>query len=123
MTWSQKSFKYWRRKPKYKNAVTTVNGIKYDSKFESKVGQDLEIQKKAGEIKDFDRQIPVDLYVNGIKITRYIVDFRVEHNDGTIEWIEAKGFPTPEWKLKARIFEATVIEKSNGKERYTVMTR
>jgi hypothetical protein len=34
------------------------------------------------------------------------VDFVVTHADGHEEWIEVKGFETPIWKLKKKLFEA-----------------
>lgn len=114
--WHQRRFKYWRRKPKYRNQVTTFGGRKYDSKFESKVAQDLEFQKRAGEIEEYEPQVNIPLYVYGVKITTYRADFRVFYKDGTEEIIEAKGFFTDYAKLKWRLFEAIYsVEKPNVK--------
>lgn len=52
-------------------------------------------------------QVSFNLVVNGHLICRYVVDFEVTKADGSIELIEVKGFETPEFKLKRKLFEAT----------------
>lgn len=84
----------------------TVGGIKYDSKFEGGYAQELIFEKAAGKIKDFQAHYKIDLCVNGYHICNYYVDFRIEHNDGTIEFVETKGRPSPEWAIKWKLFEA-----------------
>lgn len=93
----------WR---KYKNKRTTIKGIHYDSKFESKVGKDLEYRMMAKDIACFSRQVNFPLVVNGIKITTYRADFVVEHNDKSLEVVEAKGFLTDLGRIKLLLFEA-----------------
>ena len=44
--------------------------------------------------------------VNGIRITTHKVDFLVMTKKGKLEVNETKGFPTPEWNLKRKLFEA-----------------
>jgi len=34
------------------------------------------------------------------------MDFVVTHNDGSLEYVEVKGFQTEVWRLKWKIFEA-----------------
>ena len=96
------------QKWKYGNSKkTVVNGIRYDSKFEGSEAKDLELLKKAGEIKDFQAHYKIPLKINGFLIANYYVDFRIEHNDGTIEYRETKGWPITEvWKMKWKILEA-----------------
>lgn len=77
-----------------------------DSKFEAGKAQELELLKKAKEIKDFQEQVKIALVVNGFHICNYYIDFVVEHNDGEIEYIETKGYATDVWKLKWKLFEA-----------------
>ena len=88
---------------------------KYDSRFEAGVAQELELRKRAHDIKDFKEQVTIPLAVNGYHICNYRIDFVIEHNDGTIEYLEAKGFSTPVWKLKWKLFEAIYADKPNVK--------
>lgn len=39
-------------------------------------------------------------------VCTYVCDFEVEFADGRTEFHEVKGFETPEWKLKKKLFEA-----------------
>lgn len=79
---------------------------KNDSKFEAGLARDLELRVKAGDIKSFKEQVKIPLIVNNLVVCDYKIDFVVEHNDGTIEYIEAKGYATDVWKLKWKLFEA-----------------
>lgn len=79
---------------------------KNDSKFEAGKAQELELMKKAGEIKDFEEQKVLELIVNDYIVCTYKIDFVVYHNDGTTEYIEMKGYATDTWKLKWKLFEA-----------------
>lgn len=88
---------------------------KNDSKFEAGLARDLELRKKAGDIKDFREQVKIPLIVNDLVVCDYKVDFEVEHNDGTIEYIEAKGYATDTWKLKWKLFEALYSNKPDVK--------
>lgn len=85
---------------------TEVGGIKYDSKFEGGYAKELITRQKAGDITRFESHVQIPLNVNGYHICNYYIDFKVYHNDGTIEYVETKGYPTPVWKLKWKIFEA-----------------
>lgn len=82
------------------------NGILYHSKREARQAAELDLLVRAKEIRSWDRQKKVSLDVNGSHITNYVVDFLVQHNDGTLEYIEVKGLPTPEWILKWKLFKA-----------------
>jgi len=109
----------WRQK-NYKNLVDYRNvkshvygGQSYHSKKEASYAAQLDILQKAGEIKEWDRQIEVPLIVNGIKIARYYVDFLVTHKDGRKEYVEVKGWWTDYARLKWRLFEALYSKKKN----------
>lgn len=91
---------------KYGNKLTEFNGEKYHSKFEAKVAQELHYRKLAGEITEIERQVKIDLRAYDKHICNYIIDFVITLKDGTKEFIEAKGFSTPEWRLKWKLFEA-----------------
>jgi len=97
---------FQRKQNKYYNIEQVYNGVRYDSKKEAQYAYELDMRKKAGEIKDWERQITIPLKVYGKTICTYRIDFKVYHNDGTIEWVEVKGFPTYSWRLKWKLFEA-----------------
>src|SRR3990167_10841801 len=79
---------------------------KNDSKFEAGYAQELAIRKKAKDIKDYQEQVNIPLIVNGYLVCTYRIDFKIFHNDGTIEFLETKGLAMPVWKLKWKLFEA-----------------
>jgi hypothetical protein len=53
---------------KYRNQITELDGLKFDSKFEAKVWADLQLQERLGEISDLRRQVKYPLVVNGQKV-------------------------------------------------------
>ena len=91
---------------KYGAKKQEFNGVSYHSKKEAGYASDLHFRHTAGEIKDWERQVKVSLDVNGYHIANYYVDFLIHHNDGRKEYVEVKGFETPEWRLKWKLFEA-----------------
>ena len=100
MTW------YERRGSKYGAKTTTYNGILYHSKKEAGYAQGLDLLVKSGEINGWERQVKISLDVNGKHICNYFIDFVITHKDGTLEYVEIKGFETDTWKLKWKLFEA-----------------
>lgn len=96
----------WRMWHKYGARRTEYNGILYASKREAEYAQELDLRVRIGEIVSWERQIPFELVVAGTKICRYILDFVEIDKDGNRTYIEVKGFPTPEWKLKFKLFKA-----------------
>lgn len=95
------------------NYYNTKKSGKNDSKFEAGKAQELELLKKAKQIKDFDEQVKIPLDVNGYHLANYFIDFVIYHNDGTIEYLETKGFATDVWKLKWKLFEALYDKPGN----------
>jgi Protein of unknown function (DUF1064) len=92
---------------------TVVNGTKYDSKFEASQAQALELLKSAGQIKGFEAHKSIALIVNGYHVADYKIDFAIEHLDGTLEYLETKGFPDRVWVLKWKILEAMTATDPN----------
>lgn len=99
----------WTRS-KYGAKKTEYNGFVYDSKREAEYARDLDIMKQAGLIRDYERQ-PVFLLQerfmhNGkvIRPIRYVADFRITYPDGRVEVVDVKGFMTPEFKIKQKMF-------------------
>ena len=70
------------------------NGRHYDSKFEASQAIELTELQRAGRIKSFETHERIELKSNGYHICNYYIDFTVHHLDGTIEYIETKGYPT-----------------------------
>lgn len=95
--------KYGARKKEY-------NGVVYASTFEARYAAELDWRKRAGDIKDWQRQIAFELTVNKILICKYVIDFMILYNDGTKEYIETKGFETRDWKIKRKLFKALYPE-------------
>lgn len=87
------------------------NGFRYDSGFEANYAAELDLRIKAKDIKSYDRQVNLDLIVNGYRVCQYRIDFIIHHNDDTLEYIECKGYPTDTWKLKWKLFEALYCDK------------
>lgn len=92
---------------KYRALRTEYNGYFYDSKFEAQTAMSLDWRLRAKEIKAWERQYPIEIRspATGELIVRHKVDFRVHHNDGSYELIEAKGFETRDWKLIRKLIE------------------
>ena len=81
-----------------------VAGRSFGSKLELAVFEILKLRELAGEIKDIQQQVHVKL--SAAQIT-YIPDFRcTEVATGKPLYVEAKGFQTPEWRIKRRLWIA-----------------
>lgn len=91
---------------KYKARKTDYNGLKYDSRREAEHARNLDWLVEMGEVREWSRQYPVPLIVNGQKICTYRIDFRVVLPDGSIELHEVKGYETKDWKLKWKLAHA-----------------
>jgi len=105
---------------KYNNVSQNYNGNHYDSKKEAAYAKELDLRVKAKDIKSWERQVKVSLDVNDYHITNYYLDFKIIHNDDSIEWIEVKGFETEVWRLKKKLFEAKLQELFPGSV-YTII--
>ena len=114
--YSQFTRKSFRSKSKYGNQTKQYNGRSYDSIKEAQVAEDLDWQMKAGEIKEIIPQFKISLDVNGKHICNYYVDFKVIKADDSIQFIEYKGFETPDWKLKWKLLEALLDDIEPGAE-------
>ncbi|HEY6436557.1 MAG TPA: DUF1064 domain-containing protein [Ignavibacteriaceae bacterium] len=98
---------------KYRAKSIVYNGIQYHSKREAAYAAELELRVKGKDIRAWDRQVKIDLSFNGKHIANYYIDFVLYHMDGLVEYVEVKGFETPEWKLKWKMFEALYGDKPN----------
>lgn len=98
-----------KRKSKYNNKRTTVNGMTFDSKHEAQVYQELMLRKNAGELRCVLRQAAFDL-PGGIK---YIADFVTIAPDMSVEGIyDAKSEATK--KDKVYIIKKKLMKEAWG---------
>jgi len=91
---------------KYHNAKTELRGVTYDSKKEAKYAEELYLRVCANDIYSWRRQVPLRLNVQGHHICKAVVDFVIMHNDGSIEYVEVKGYETAVYKLKRKLIAA-----------------
>lgn len=103
------------RIPKYRNRKTVVDGITFDSAREAARWQELKLLERAGEIMGLQRQCSLAL-VPKVKLigesrarptVRLVVDFRFyDLKAAAVVYEDAKGFETPESRLKRHIAKA-----------------
>lgn len=99
---------------KFNNTKVEIDGHIFDSIKEGEFYGSLKIKKKAGLIKDFKIQVQYDILVNNIHIAYYYLDFQIENNDGSFEYIDIKGkdkksnkfIKTGVFAIKKRLVEA-----------------
>lgn len=89
----------------------TYNDFRHDSKFEAMVAHELEMKKRAGEIKEYDKQFRIDMTAYSQCLSRSLsmshkVDFRVHNLDGTYTLLEAKGYETADYKWRVKWLDA-----------------
>ena len=105
-------------KSKYGNQKVTVLGEEFDSKREADRWLLLRDRQRAGEISDLRRQvkIPLDgrdgpLRTSTGRVMCYIADFAYLNLDnGLMVYEDAKGFATPEYKVKAAVVRAMGLD-------------
>lgn len=90
------------RRHKFGAQKCEVAGQSFASKLEAAVFQILKLLEKACELTVL--QCQDHIYLTEARIL-YIPDFKCQAPDGMIFWVEAKGFVTPEWRLKRRLWE------------------
>ena len=106
------------RPHKYGAKKATVDGVNFSSKREAKRWMELQMLLEGGEIKDLRRQVKIALIgrADMIRTTtgraaHYVADFIYIDNRTGLEVIEdAKGYPTPEYKLKRAILAAQGVQ-------------
>ncbi len=101
-----------RKKSKYNNVKTHVDGIPFDSAKEARRYTELKLLERAGLICDLELQPCFELQPafrtadgKNERPIEYVGDFAytdIETGQRVIE--EVKGFETAEWKLKRKLF-------------------
>lgn len=104
------------RKSKFGNKFEKAGGKIYDSKKEARYSEQLELRRLAGEIKEIHPQYCLRLDINGVHICKYYIDFKIILKDGKEQFIEVKGYPTPEWRMKWKMAMAIY-----GKEKFVLI--
>lgn len=94
MVWKQTRHKFGAK-------PSESDGFRFDSKIERRYYDKLKLRQKTGEVVFFMRQSPFHLPGN----IRYVVDFVEFHSDGTVHFIDVKGFDTPTSKMKRKQVE------------------
>lgn len=91
-----------KSKAKFKNIrCQSHDGINFASRLERDYYEQLHLRWKAGEVRWFTRQVPFWLE-GGVKI---VIDFMVV-TDAGVEFVDTKGFLTPEAKNKLKQLKA-----------------
>jgi hypothetical protein len=93
-------------RPKYRNKKVKTEDGTFDSKREHARWLELKEWAAQGRISDLQRQVTFKLEVNGQLICRYRTDFTYRNFEGKLIVEDAKGFKTPEYKLKKKLMKA-----------------
>jgi hypothetical protein len=95
----------YQRRTKFFNKRTEYNGRLYDSKGEAGLAQEIDLLIKSGKLLKVEPQKNFPLYgLHGAQICNHKVDFFVKLKNGTEQVWEYKGFATPIWRLKLKLF-------------------
>lgn len=90
---------------KYHSKRCRYNGIWYDSQDEARHAALLDLLRRSTEasqrVVKVQRQISFNLSAGIV----YRADFVVDFADGHTEYHEVKGFETPQYKLKMKLFK------------------
>lgn len=92
---------FMKKYNKFGATPTKRRGINFASKLEAKYFDYLNLLKLGGEVAFFLRQVPFDLPGN----VKYFVDFLVFYENGNIDFVDVKGFETPQFKIKKKMVE------------------
>lgn len=92
-----------KKRSKFRNVRTTVDGEKFDSKREARRWVVLRQLERAGQITKLRRQVMWPLRVRNVLVCHYRSDFDYVENSKIITE-DSKGFRTPEYKIKAALF-------------------
>lgn len=84
----------------------TADNIVFDSIREKNTYLELKASLKAGILRELELQVRFPLIVNGVKVCTIVVDFKTIDREGKVGILDAKGFSTPVYKLKRKLFEA-----------------
>lgn len=97
------------RPNKYRAIRTTVDGIAFASKAEAARYSELKLLLGAGRVRNLELQPAFQIVVNGVRVGKYLADFRYEQRVGAgwrtvVE--DVKGVETALYRLKAKLVRA-----------------
>ena len=92
---------YFKKSSKYGAKRVTTDGYSFASQLEAALYQQLKLEMMSGIWTEIKCQDHVTLTKAKIK---YIPDFRTTKPNGEFVWHEAKGFMTPEYRLKEKLW-------------------
>lgn len=99
-----------REDRKYRNVVVETEAGRFDSKAEHRRWLYLDQLRRAGEIRDLQRQVPFELIPAQVRPsggkerpTVYVADFVYEDRTGARIVEDVKGASTPEYRLKRKL--------------------
>lgn len=87
---------------KFGNIPTITDGIRFQSKKESRYYQDLLLAQRSGDLLFHLRQVPFHL-PGGV---RYVVDFVEFWRTGDVRFVDVKGHKTQTYITKKKIVES-----------------
>lgn len=93
---------------KYGNVKKEYNGFVYDSTKEAAFARDLDFRLMGKDIKSWQKQIRYTFVHEGKRICSYVLDFLIENNDGTFEYVDVKSEATRKlavYRLKKRLMK------------------
>lgn len=88
-------------KHKFNAKPVEIDNIKFQSTKEGNRYFELKLLKRSGDVIFFLRQVPFHLPGK----VKYVCDFQVFWNDGTISFEDVKGFKTPMYKRNKKQVE------------------
>ena len=91
-----------KAKHKFHARPCVDDGIRFDSKKERDYYRTLKMLVLSGDVLFFLRQVPIDLP----GCVKYRVDFVEFHSDGSVHFVDVKGYRTETYKLKKKQIEA-----------------
>jgi hypothetical protein len=100
-----------KARSKYRAVPTEVDGVRFASKAEARRYGELSLLVKARKIRQLELQPEFPIVVNGVKVAKYVADFRYQTIPWDYEGIETvvedvKGMKTPVYRLKKKLVEA-----------------
>ena len=100
-----------KKRNKYNAKRIEVDGFSFASRKEADYYCELKLRLKAGDIKGFSLQPEfvlqeafVDSMGNKHRAIKYTADFKVIHNDLSVEIVEVKGHKTRDYLLRKKLF-------------------
>jgi len=107
VTWPRRTWRPGRKSKMGNVSCRCFSGHCHDSRAEARYCDQLRAAQQAGDIVGYVTQVNTPLIVCGKVICHHIVDFVVEVRPGEFEAREVKGFATPEWSIKHKLWLAT----------------